>query len=161
LRYHDVFLSSLESISMKSRLFALALSIGIAIPVSQSFAQDAVAPFAATQSLQKIDSKVGTGKEALSGSTVSVHYSGWIFDAKAPKQHGTAFDSSVGRGPFSFPLGAGRVIKGWDQGVEGMKIGGKRTLVIPPELGYGARGAGGVIPPNATLIFDVELLEVK
>ncbi len=146
---------------MKSRLFALALSIGITIPVSQSFAQDAAAPLTATQSLQKIDSKVGTGKEALTGRTVSVHYSGWIFDAKAPKQHGVAFDSSVGRGPFSFPLGAGKVIKGWDQGVEGMKIGGKRTLVIPPELGYGTRGAGGVIPPNATLIFDVELLEVK
>lgn len=148
---------------MKSRLFALALGISIALPVSHSLAQTAATPAAASTilSLQKIDSKIGSGKEAVAGSKVSVHYSGWLFDAKADKQHGAAFDSSVGRSPFSFPLGAGRVIKGWDQGVEGMKVGGKRTLIIPSELGYGARGAAGVIPPNATLIFDVELLDVK
>ncbi|WP_374759885.1 FKBP-type peptidyl-prolyl cis-trans isomerase [Iodobacter sp.] len=108
-----------------------------------------------------MDVKVGSGKEAVTGSTVTVHYSGWLFDAKAEKQHGTLFDSSVGKSPFSFPLGAKRVIKGWDAGVAGMKIGGKRTLIIPADLAYGARGAGDVIPPNAPLVFDVELLEVK
>ena len=111
--------------------------------------------------LVRTDSVVGKGKEAVSGRTVEVNYTGWLHDPKAPNQKGKQFDSSVGRGPFSFPLGAGRVIPGWDQGVAGMKVGGKRTLVIPPELGYGARGAGGVIPPNATLVFDVELLDVK
>ncbi len=111
--------------------------------------------------LVKTDTVVGKGKEAVAGRTVEVHYTGWLFEAAAPKQRGKQFDSSVGRGPFSFPLGAGRVIKGWDEGVAGMKVGGKRTLVIPPELGYGKRGAGGVIPPDATLVFDVELLGVK
>ena len=111
--------------------------------------------------LQKIDINVGTGNEALPGSKVSVHYTGWLFDAAAPEQKGSKFDSSKDRGQlFSFPLGAGHVIRGWDEGVAGMKIGGKRTLIIPPEMGYGARGAGGVIPPNATLVFDVELLAI-
>jgi FKBP-type peptidyl-prolyl cis-trans isomerase len=101
------------------------------------------------------DLKVGTGAEAKAGQTVSVHYTGWLTDGKK-------FDSSVDRGqPFEFPLGMGRVIKGWDEGVQGMKIGGKRKLTIPPGLGYGSRGAGQVIPPNATLIFDVELLGVR
>ncbi len=105
------------------------------------------------------DEEVGTGAEAVSGKTVEVHYTGWL-DEKGQK--GKKFDSSVDRGtPFSFPLGAGRVIKGWDEGVAGMKVGGKRTLMIPSELGYGTRGAGGVIPPNANLIFEVELLDVK
>jgi FKBP-type peptidyl-prolyl cis-trans isomerase FkpA len=111
--------------------------------------------------LVKTDVVVGKGKEAIAGKTVDVNYTGWLYDAAAKNHHGKMFDTSVGRGPFSFPLGAGRVIKGWDQGVAGMKVGGKRTLVIPPELGYGPRGAGGVIPPNATLVFDVELLDVK
>jgi len=111
--------------------------------------------------LVKTDSVLGTGKEAVSGTTVIVNYTGWLHDAKAKDLHGAKFDSSIGRGPFSFPLGAGRVIKGWDQGVAGMKVGGKRTLVIPPDLGYGARGAGNAIPPGATLVFDVELLDVK
>jgi FKBP-type peptidyl-prolyl cis-trans isomerase len=112
--------------------------------------------------LQKIDVKQGTGAEAVAGKTVVVHYTGWLYDATAPDHHGQKFDSSVDRGqPFTFALGAGRVIKGWDQGVAGMKVGGKRTLVIPAEMGYGARGAGGVIPPNAALLFDVELLEVR
>lgn len=93
---------------------------------------------------------------------MSVHYTGWLYDPSAPNNKGKKFDSSLDRGqPFSFPLGGGRVIRGWDEGVAGMKIGGKRTLIIPPEMGYGANGAGGVIPPNATLIFDVELLGVK
>ena len=105
--------------------------------------------------LQYTDLEVGTGAEANAGQTVVVHYRGTLED-------GSQFDASYDRGqPFSFPLGAGRVIKGWDEGVQGMKVGGKRKLVIPPDLGYGARGAGGVIPPNATLIFEVELLEVK
>ncbi len=108
-----------------------------------------------------IDHKIGDGAEAVPGNTVFVHYTGWLFDADAPENKGQQFDSSRDRGtPFSFPLGAGRVIAGWDQGVAGMKVGGSRTLIIPPELGYGERGAGGVIPPNATLVFDVELLDV-
>ena len=105
--------------------------------------------------LRITDIEVGDGAEATAGQTVVVHYRGTLED-------GTQFDASYDRGkPFSFPLGAGRVIKGWDEGVQGMKVGGKRKLVIPPDLGYGARGAGGVIPPNATLIFDVELLDIK
>ena len=113
-------------------------------------------------SLQITDSKVGTGAEAKSGRQVTVHYTGWLYDAKAADKHGKKFDSSKDHGePFSFKLWGGQVIRGWDQGVAGMKVGGTRTLVIPSELGYGQRGAGGAIPPNATLLFDVELLEVK
>ena len=110
----------------------------------------------------KIDIKTGTGKEATAGKVVSVHYTGWLFDKPAADNKGKKFDSSRDRpGNFTFPLGAGRVIKGWDQGVQGMKVGGQRTLIIPPSMGYGARGAGNVIPPNATLIFDVELMAVQ
>ena len=101
-----------------------------------------------------VDIVNGEGDEANSGQTVSVNYTGTLED-------GTQFDTSIGRGPFSFPLGAGRVIKGWDEGVAGMKVGGKRKLTIPPELGYGSRGAGNVLPANATLIFEVELLKVN
>jgi FKBP-type peptidyl-prolyl cis-trans isomerase len=112
--------------------------------------------------LQKIDVKQGTGPEAQAGKPVVVHYTGWLYDPAAPEGKGRKFDSSRDRGtPFDFPLGAGRVIKGWDQGVAGMKVGGQRRLIIPPQLGYGERGAGGVIPPNATLMFDVELIDVK
>ncbi len=108
-----------------------------------------------------IDHVIGSGAEAVAGKAVAVHYTGWLFDPTAPESKGTKFDSSRDRGdPFTFPLGGGRVIAGWDEGVVGMKVGGQRTLIIPPEKGYGARGAGGVIPPNATLVFDVELLEV-
>jgi len=113
------------------------------------------APTKTADGLEYWDIKVGSGETAMAGHTVSVHYTGWLTDGKK-------FDSSVDRGqPFKFNLGAGQVIKGWDEGVAGMKIGGKRQLRIPPDLGYGARGAGGVIPPNATLIFDVELLGVQ
>ena len=112
--------------------------------------------------LQKNDTVVGTGREAEPGFNVSVHYTGWLYDEKAADFKGKKFDSSVDRGqPFKFDLGASQVIQGWDEGFAGMKIGGKRTLIIPSEMGYGARGAGGAIPPNATLIFDVELLDVK
>jgi FKBP-type peptidyl-prolyl cis-trans isomerase len=109
--------------------------------------------------LKYTDTNVGTGAEATKGHKVSVHYTGWLYNNG---EKGAKFDSSLDRGqPFAFALGAGQVIRGWDEGVAGMKVGGKRTLIIPPELGYGARGGGGVIPPNATLMFDVELLGVQ
>ncbi len=112
-------------------------------------------PTVTSSGLQYLDLVKGSGREAHVGETASVHYTGWLKD-------GTKFDSSVDRGqPFSFRLGAGQVIKGWDEGVVGMNIGSKRKLIIPPDLGYGARGAGRVIPPNATLIFDVELLDLR
>ena len=105
--------------------------------------------------LEYTDDQIGTGAEATTGKTAVVHYTGWLMD-------GTKFDSSVDRKqPFSFPLGRGQVIKGWDEGVVGMKVGGKRTLIIPPAMGYGARGAGNVIPPNATLKFEVQLLDIR
>jgi FKBP-type peptidyl-prolyl cis-trans isomerase len=117
----------------------------------ESNAQEVTTP----SGLKYVDQVVGTGDVAVAGKTASVHYTGWL-------ENGKKFDSSVDRGqPFSFPLGAGRVIKGWDEGVQGMKVGGKRKLTIPSDLGYGSRGAGGVIPANATLIFDVELLGVR
>lgn len=112
--------------------------------------------------LIKTDIKLGEGAEAVTGHEVSVHYTGWLYDESAPEHKGNKFDSSRDRGdPFEFSLGAGQVIKGWDQGVAGMKVGGQRKLIIPAALGYGVRGAGGVIPPNATLVFDVELLGVR
>jgi FKBP-type peptidyl-prolyl cis-trans isomerase FkpA len=112
--------------------------------------------------LQVVDSRAGTGAQAAPGTEVTVHYTGWLYNAKATDHHGKKFDGSRDHGePFTFRLGAGQVIPGWDRGVAGMKVGGQRTLTIPPDLGYGARGAGGVIPPNATLVFDVELLDVK
>ncbi len=109
--------------------------------------------------LQKIDTVPGTGKEAVAGATAVVHYTGWLYEPNSPQQHGIQFDSSSGRSPFSFQLGGGQVIKGWDDGVQGMKVGGKRTLIIPASMGYGESGAGP-IPANANLIFDVELLDV-
>jgi FKBP-type peptidyl-prolyl cis-trans isomerase FkpA len=117
---------------------------------------------AASEALTKTDVRIGKGEDAVAGKTVNVHYTGWLFDKTAPENKGKKFDSSRDRpGHFTFPLGAGRVIKGWDEGVKGMKVGGQRTLIIAPSMGYGARGAGGVIPPNATLIFDVELMGVR
>ena len=111
--------------------------------------------------LQYEDTTAGDGAEATAGQHVKVHYTGWLYDPTASNNRGKKFDSSKDRGqPFSFGLGQGQVIQGWDEGVQGMKVGGTRVLIIPAELGYGARGAGGVIPPNATLVFEVDLLGV-
>jgi FKBP-type peptidyl-prolyl cis-trans isomerase len=135
---------------------ALALSIGWATLGMADDKNSSEKKVITTKSgLKYIDEVVGTGAEAKAGNTVDVHYTGTLKD-------GTKFDSSKDRGkPFSFPLGAGRVIKGWDEGVAGMKVGGKRKLIIPPDLAYGKRGAGGVIPPDAELTFEVELLGVR
>jgi len=112
--------------------------------------------------LIKDDVVVGEGVEAVAGKTAVVHYTGWLYDPSQPENKGKKFDSSRDRGePYPFPLGAGHVIKGWDEGVVGMKVGGRRMLTIPASMGYGDRGAGGVIPPGATLLFDVELLDVQ
>ena len=122
-------------------------------------AQSAAKATTTASGLQIVDTQIGTGAAPRPNQTVVVHYTGWLYVNGAK---GKKFDSSVDRNePFEFPVGAGRVIAGWDQGVATMKVGGKRTLIVPPQLGYGARGAGGAIPPNATLIFDVELLGVK
>lgn len=139
--------------------------IGVTLTLAVAGCERAKAPQpveagAAAVPLQKIDTLAGAGKEAVAGATAVVNYTGWLYQPDAPSQHGAQFDSSVGRAPFSFQLGAGQVIRGWDEGVAGMKVGGKRTLIVPAGMGYGAGGAGP-IPPNATLIFDVELLEVR
>ena len=136
-------------------LFALfALAACTAAPPAHAAGQ--------VDKLTTIDSKVGTGAEAKAGMKVTVQYTGWLYDDSAKGKRGTKFDSSYDSGmPFSFVLGAGNVIEGWDKGVAGMHVGGKRTLLIPAALGYGARGAGGDIPPNASLVFDVELLDVS
>jgi FKBP-type peptidyl-prolyl cis-trans isomerase FkpA len=135
-----------------------AMAAAFAAPLAAN-AQSAGAAMTTPSGLKITDTKVGTGAEPKQGQTCVMHYTGWLYEGGAK---GKKFDSSVDRGqPFEFPLGQHRVIAGWDEGVATMKVGGKRTLIIPPELGYGARGAGGVIPPNATLIFDVELLGVK
>ncbi|HUO83022.1 MAG TPA: FKBP-type peptidyl-prolyl cis-trans isomerase [Gammaproteobacteria bacterium] len=108
------------------------------------------------------DTKTGAGAAVAPGQTAVVHYTGWLYDPAAPEGKGRKFDSSRDRGtPFRFALGAGQVIRGWDEGVAGMQVGGERRLLIPPELGYGELGAGGVIPPGATLVFDVELMDVE
>ena len=119
-------------------------------------------PGGSVAEMQRIDEVIGAGAVAAPGQSVTVHYTGWLYDEKAPQQRGQKFDSSLDRGqPFTFKLGAGQVIRGWDEGVAGMKVGGKRTLKIPADLGYGSKGAGGVIPPGASLVFDVELVDVK
>lgn len=147
----------------KPRIFALStLLIFVVLGIASAQPQKSPAeptkvtgkPKTTASGLQYWDITVGTGATAAAGKMVKVHYTGWLTDGKK-------FDSSLDRGqPFAFSLGAGQVIKGWDEGVAGMKVGGKRQLKIPPELGYGARGAGNAIPPNSTLIFDVELLDV-
>jgi peptidylprolyl isomerase len=139
---------------------ALALAaIGTTTLGDAAMAQSAAKPVTTASGLQIVDTKAGTGASPRPNQTVVVHYTGWLYVNGAK---GKKFDSSVDRNePFEFPVGAGRVVRGWDEGVGSMKVGGKRTLIIPPQLGYGASGAGGVIPPNATLIFDVELLGLK
>jgi FKBP-type peptidyl-prolyl cis-trans isomerase len=166
--------SFLQTITVSAVLTAAACGAGSDAPAGSAPAADPVSSgsvaggtsatgaSSVSTELQTTDVKVGTGPEATRGSMVTVHYTGWLYDPSAPDHHGTKFDSSRDRNEsFSFPLGSGQVIRGWDQGVAGMKVGGQRTLVIPPDLGYGGRGAGGVIPPNATLVFDVELLGVR
>jgi FKBP-type peptidyl-prolyl cis-trans isomerase FkpA len=163
---------------MKAYIYALAASLLVActsrekpeaVPVASTEApspEPAATPAITgteTMPMQKIELAPGDGAEIKSGQTALVHYTGWLYDAATPENKGKKFDSSVDRNePFEFPVGAGMVIKGWDEGVVGMKVGSKRRLVIPPEMGYGARGAGGgLIPPGATLVFDVELVEIR
>ncbi len=148
----------------RTLFFPLALLLAVGIFSTTAHSEPAATKKEASKlaELIKTDKKVGNGAQATAGHEVSVHYTGWLYDDAASDHKGKKFDSSRDRGqPFDFPLGAGHVIKGWDMGVEGMKPGGQRTLIIPASLGYGARGAGGVIPPNATLVFDVELLAVR
>ena len=145
---------------LSSLLVAIALAGLLAAGTStQAAAQAAGSTMTTASGLQITDTQVGTGATPRPGQICVMHYTGWLY---VNGTKGKKFDSSVDRGqPFEFPIGRHQVIAGWEEGVASMKVGGKRTLVIPPELGYGARGAGGVIPPNATLIFDVELLDVK
>ncbi len=146
------------------RLLAFALITSCLSPLSHG--DSTVSPEHPRQNLSAnglvtIDTKDGSGPSAQRGNEIVVHYTGWLYDPTAPHNKGQEFDSSRDRGqPFNFTLGTGSVIKGWDQGLVGMKVGGQRTLIIPPELGYGSRGAGQSIPPDSTLIFDVEMLEI-
>ena len=132
-------------------LLLLALAFLVAAPVLAQPAE-----------LEVTDQKVGDGAEAKRGMDVTVHYTGWVFDAAAPDQHGAQVDTSRnGSGPMTFRLGAGEVVRGWDKGIAGMKVGGQRRLVIPPQLGYGRRGVKGIVPPDTTLVFEIELLAAK
>ena len=146
-------------ITRRDTLTALAAIIVITLDTSTPTSAQTGKPMTTASGLQIIDTQVGTGASPKTGQTCVMHYTGWLYENGAK---GKKFDSSVDRGqPFEFPIGQRRVIAGWDEGVASMKVGGKRTLIIPAKLGYGDRGAGGVIPPNAMLIFDVELLAVK
>jgi FKBP-type peptidyl-prolyl cis-trans isomerase FkpA len=147
-------------LSRLSVVAAIAFAVvSVAFAPRPASAQTAGKPMTTASGLQIIDTKAGTGASPKPGQTCVMHYTGWLYENG---QKGKKFDSSVDRNePFEFPIGQRKVIAGWDEGVATMKVGGKRTLIIPPALGYGARGAGGVIPPNATLMFDVELLAVK
>ena len=140
----------------------LMLAAGVISTAAYAEAPGAKKEAAQITRLIKTDHKTGKGDQAKAGREVAVHYTGWLYDASAKDHKGKKFDSSLDRGkPIEFPLGAGMVIDGWEQGIDGMKVGGQRTLIIPPHLAYGARGAPGAIPPNATLIFDVELLGIR
>jgi peptidylprolyl isomerase len=146
-------------ISIASAIAFVAVAVALAFAPTITLAQTAGKTMTTASGLQITDSKVGTGDMPKPGQICIMHYTGWLYENG---QKGKKFDSSVDRNePFEFPIGQRRVIAGWDEGVATMKVGGKRTLIIPPALGYGARGAGGAIPPNATLMFDVELLGVK
>lgn len=141
---------------------AAATAVAVDSNKPQTKEQSAMTLPKTVNELIKIDQTVGGGAEALPLNNVVVHYTGWLYDPSKPEGHGEKFDSSKDRGdPFVFMLGGGQVISGWDEGVAGMKVGGTRTLIIPSHMGYGARGAGGVIPPYATLLFDVELLDIR
>ncbi|MGE5813592.1 MAG: FKBP-type peptidyl-prolyl cis-trans isomerase [Acidobacteriota bacterium] len=131
-----------------------------ALLVSGCGSSSPTAPDQATVPFSQVDLRVGTGDEAIAGKRLTVNYTGWLYSASAPDNKGTQFDTSIGRGPFPFVLGAGGVIPGWDRGIAGMRVGGLRRLVIPPDLAYGASG-NGPIPPNAALVFEVELLTVQ
>ena len=137
------------------RRLLLVATLALAACILPAFAADDV-----TQ-LQKIDRVVGSGAVANDGDVVQVNYTGWLYDANAADHHGKEFDSTQGGEPIRFTLGAGEVIQGWDQGIRGMHVGGKRTLIIPAQLAYGGRGAGDAVPPNAVLVFDVELVGVR
>jgi len=148
-----------RKLSMASAMALVLVATPLAFVPTLAAAQTAGKTMTTASGLQIIDHTVGTGASPKPGQTCVMHYTGWLYENG---QKGKKFDSSVDRDePFEFPIGQHRVIGGWDEGVATMKVGGKRTLIIPPALGYGARGAGGVIPPNATLMFDVELLAVK
>jgi FKBP-type peptidyl-prolyl cis-trans isomerase FkpA len=148
-----------EELTMTSRLSALVFGLMLsAAPGLLQAAPDATSKPGKT--LQKTDTVVGSGRLAMDGSTVTMHYTGWLFSPKSPKQHGSQFDSSTNGKGFSFKVGAGSVIKGWDEGVRGMKVGGKRTLIVPAEMAFGDKGLGPV-PPKSNLIFDIELMDVK
>src|SRR5215831_17630286 len=147
-----------RSISVVGLACALAIMMGVfAMSQDKKDSQQKPKEVTTASGLKYTDLVVGKGDEAKKGDTVEVNYTGWLF---VNGKRGQQFDSSVGRGPFKLTLGQGMVIKGWDEGLQGMRVGGKRELIIPPDLGYGARGAGGVIPPNATLDFEVELLKI-
>ena len=144
---------------IRTALAAMAAAVATPIAAQLASAQTAGKTMTTASGLEIIDSVVGSGASPKPGQICVMHYTGWLYENG---KKGKKFDSSVDRNePFEFPIGKGRVIAGWDEGVATMKVGGKRTLIIPPALGYGARGAGGLIPPNATLMFDVELLAVK
>jgi FKBP-type peptidyl-prolyl cis-trans isomerase FkpA len=151
----------LFSVKLRSYLPVCIAVLTFAVCTGCARAEEEMADSGIT-SLQMRDVTPGTGAEATTGRTVRVHYTGWLYDAAAGDTRGRQFDSSRdSNGPFEFRLGGGEVITGWDEGVAGMKVGGTRILTIPPAMGYGASGAGGVIPPNATLVFEVELLDVR
>jgi FKBP-type peptidyl-prolyl cis-trans isomerase FkpA len=149
-----------KGFNLKNIVVAAALALASTTALAQAGAPAPAAPAEVKELITK-DIKVGQGRTAEKEHAVLVHYTGWLYDPKAPDMKGAKFDSSEGRAaPFGFLIGRGRVIKGWDEGVPGMKEGGKRQLIIPPSMGYGEKGAGNVIPPNATLLFEVELIKI-
>lgn len=149
--------STMHKSTLKAHAALFAAICLLSVSANTAFAADA-----SVSQLKTIDTQKGTGATAVPGAKVTVDYTGWLYKTDAKNHHGEKFDSSHDRNqPFSFTLGAGQVIQGWDEGVKGMKVGGERTIIIPADKAYGAQGAGGVIPPNAPLIFDVELKDVE